>query len=579
MSNNSNNIYNILGKLNALKPTLEEKRFALVKEIRESVEAKGSILNGVDAVQAKLQKQFAESQVTEKAVSTSQQKFMGMVHAAQKGEKAASPEVAKVAKSMGKKDARDFAATKHKGLPAHVETECAECAMGECSTHTDVIEAEITRTNGKTVHRKTDFPGYPADDTDDLEGLRGPGAGKRGRPRKHAIKAPKLSATGEKLGRGRPLKAAPVGANAPKMNDPFGRTPSKTPKSNIKGTVHTMAESLTQLELALGEMLSESRLIDEGGETLQHILNRFKHDVKRFEHGEDIYGSDLYDALFDYYSESGEMPYGTQKARDGDPVEWISQRLDAELGDRAYGKDPANAEGFGIEAEAIGDPQPGIPGNQPVPGKMDRLNNPRDYYEEEEETDGIENELNELARLAGLHSDSSQVKESFDQAQSAQPAFSLNTSIDSDGKKTVSVNAEGEQAEALLQMLKIAGLGDGAKAQELQHQAPGQDMDEPEVMVISQPDQEVEMDEDGIDVDQPEQELANEPHEKYGSIKAITTQGDDLNREKKQDPATANKAANPFTNPATRAQATVRAVAALESKLAEEYESIKKVSK
>lgn len=59
----------------------------------------------------------------EKAVSKSQQKFMGMVHAAQKGEKAASPEVAKVAKSMGKKDAKDFAKTKHKGLPEKIKKE------------------------------------------------------------------------------------------------------------------------------------------------------------------------------------------------------------------------------------------------------------------------------------------------------------------------------------------------------------------------------------------------------------------------------------------------------------------------
>ena len=59
----------------------------------------------------------------EKAVSKSQQKFMGMVHAAQKGEKAASPQVAKVAKSMGKKDAKDFAKTKHKGLPEKIKKE------------------------------------------------------------------------------------------------------------------------------------------------------------------------------------------------------------------------------------------------------------------------------------------------------------------------------------------------------------------------------------------------------------------------------------------------------------------------
>ena len=58
-----------------------------------------------------------EEELEEKAVSKKQQKFMGMVHATQKGEKAPSKEVAKVAKSMGKKDAEDFAATKHKGLP------------------------------------------------------------------------------------------------------------------------------------------------------------------------------------------------------------------------------------------------------------------------------------------------------------------------------------------------------------------------------------------------------------------------------------------------------------------------------
>jgi hypothetical protein len=56
-------------------------------------------------------------ELDEKAVSKKQQKFMGMVHATQKGEKAPSKEVAKVAKSMGKKDAEDFASTKHKGLP------------------------------------------------------------------------------------------------------------------------------------------------------------------------------------------------------------------------------------------------------------------------------------------------------------------------------------------------------------------------------------------------------------------------------------------------------------------------------
>ena len=51
------------------------------------------------------------------AVSKKQQRFFGMVRAAQKGEGVASPEVAKVAGEISKKDAKDFAKTKHKGLP------------------------------------------------------------------------------------------------------------------------------------------------------------------------------------------------------------------------------------------------------------------------------------------------------------------------------------------------------------------------------------------------------------------------------------------------------------------------------
>lgn len=56
------------------------------------------------------------------AQSKAQQRFMGMVHAAQKGDmENPSPEVAKAADSMSDKDAKDFASTKHKGLPDHVK--------------------------------------------------------------------------------------------------------------------------------------------------------------------------------------------------------------------------------------------------------------------------------------------------------------------------------------------------------------------------------------------------------------------------------------------------------------------------
>ena len=84
-------------------------------------------------------------------------------------------------------------------------------------------------------------------------------------------------------------------------------------------------------KLRAKESVSEN--IDEAiMETLDAILSRFSKDVKAFRKGDDL-SDDLYNALFDYYSDSGEMPYGTAKARTGDPYEWITQRLDRELGE------------------------------------------------------------------------------------------------------------------------------------------------------------------------------------------------------------------------------------------------------
>lgn len=56
--------------------------------------------------------------------SKAQQRFMGMVHAVQKGDmEAPSSEVEKAADSMTDKAAKDFASTKHKGLPNKVKNE------------------------------------------------------------------------------------------------------------------------------------------------------------------------------------------------------------------------------------------------------------------------------------------------------------------------------------------------------------------------------------------------------------------------------------------------------------------------
>jgi len=91
------------------------------------------------------------------------------------------------------------------------------------------------------------------------------------------------------------------------------------------------------------QLLSEGVMFETGNDTLSHILNRFKAEVKAFQRGEDL-DTELYEALFDYYSDQGEMPYGVAKARTGDPVEWVSQRLDDELNYKAPGSDITHGE-------------------------------------------------------------------------------------------------------------------------------------------------------------------------------------------------------------------------------------------
>ena len=114
-------------------------------------------------------------------------------------------------------------------------------------------------------------------------------------------------------------------------------------------------DSLKSIRRAAGllteEELKENRMLDETGETIDHILNRFKHEVKTFEQGGEL-DDDLYHALFDYWNDAGEIPYGVQKARDGDPYEWVAQNLESHLsGGGIMGGNPD--EDYGIERESV----------------------------------------------------------------------------------------------------------------------------------------------------------------------------------------------------------------------------------
>ena len=117
---------------------------------------------------------------------------------------------------------------------------------------------------------------------------------------------------------------------------------SATPEEPPVPTMESI--SLNDIRRNAGlKLLAENVTLDEDGSTLQHILNTFKRDVKDFKTSGEM-SQHLHDALYDYYFD--DMPYGVQKARTGDPYEWVSDRFGADLGLSGYGR---NSPGIGSE--------------------------------------------------------------------------------------------------------------------------------------------------------------------------------------------------------------------------------------
>ena len=75
-------------------------------------------------------------------------------------------------------------------------------------------------------------------------------------------------------------------------------------------------------------------------EMIAKLLNKFNLTeaqatvlVEALEEGgsiDDVDGS-IFESVFNFYCANNEMPYGTAKARDGDPYEWIDNALREEL--------------------------------------------------------------------------------------------------------------------------------------------------------------------------------------------------------------------------------------------------------
>jgi hypothetical protein len=128
-------------------------------------------------------------------------------------------------------------------------------------------------------------------------------------------------------------------------SDPPGTTQPSYPEYN---------DDLSAILKHAGVQVNENVTLDENGNTFQHILNTFKRDVKDFKATGELTDA-LYDVLYDYYFD--DMPYGTKKARDGDPYEWIGDRFGADLGIEGHGFNSPGIpdEDYGLERESAMD--------------------------------------------------------------------------------------------------------------------------------------------------------------------------------------------------------------------------------
>jgi hypothetical protein len=73
---------------------------------------------------------------------------------------------------------------------------------------------------------------------------------------------------------------------------------------------------------------------EQSPQSIHDVLQQFPQEVNAFKTDPDfdiLDHEEFYEALFNMYWDSGEMPYGTAKARTGDPAQWITDKLHQEF--------------------------------------------------------------------------------------------------------------------------------------------------------------------------------------------------------------------------------------------------------
>ncbi len=395
--------------------------------------------------------------------------------------------------------------------------------------------------------------------------------------------------------------------------------PKKTNESHA--TINKMVAGLFEgADPMLGT--EEPQLSYEQDHLKQHLGNNLYAKLEKAMKLGDEIPDDLYDNLFEYYLD--EMPYGTAKARTGDPMQWIQAKLQTvfpELAEARYGQQFAQMPS-GQDIVPTQKPE-GIlsrAGRAVVGGigKAAGAVNKAIGHGSDEELLGqlankktMDEELNELTRLAGMAESKKSPKADKDydkdgeiesekdevigsrrraaglDESKAKPDFldvdkdgdkdepmkkavkdvekvdecmgmvgtggeqegtmNISTNMSTDGTKNVTITASGSKADELAQMLKLAGMGNGAP--EAQEEPAGvatvevgandetEAPEEYEATPSPSYDDEQEGEEEEVDEDS-RYEASTTPEEEVMPTQALTKGGDGdvAGQEKKMNP-------------------------------------------
>jgi len=626
------NIYSILGKLKSLEPTPAEIIKDKAQAIRESVEARGSIVDGVGQVQARLAEQFAVERDLGKHNNGKTTGFKAVADKAAKeygskaaGERVAGAVKAKMAKA-GKLEETDIEeGAKVDRMVAHVKSsekkaghsdkeaeniawatankrgmldnknkkdECAMCAEGTCTEH-NMEESGLQAYLGNKKYGKDGMAAlrkagqehksektmqnirakYSSKEEKDMaEGQLVPVKGGHVHKGHYGYEvdpnadAPKKKvATGQ---RGRPTQEKP--AEYSKMSDPFGRTSGTVPKgkgkyvpgarnddtsrntaadaafnADEKKAKRGIAESMTLIESRILLEANFKRMAEEHGMTMDECMSTLNDHYNKYKMTGEC--SDFLRDCMDLRNHHKQLEMETVVPPATAPVAPKPSMLDRakQLGQKALDK-------FGH------------PSDEEMLKDLERKTHP---------TNEIEEELNELARLAGLDVEEGNAFTGKLKSTPKGGEFEL------DGKHYTDNSNLDEKPEMEGNAFtgKLANTEKGGEFElDGKHYTDTSDLDE--VMKLSGlPVKET------VKVDEPKEEPVNAPKPEYKSMKQSTMNpGEGDTGEKRMYPPHP-MGDNGMTEPARKmpikngAGAIKESTVELEARLAAEYESIKKV--